>query len=88
MSDQDFFFDEDEAAEEAAPAKTERKQTSAKKPTRSAAAAPAVQSVSVTVAALIGVVALLAGIIVGILIPSGSTAPAAKGMTGRDRDLI
>ncbi len=69
MSDQDFFFDEDETAEDAASEKPARKQAAPRPQTRSAGAAPAVQSVSVTVAALIGVVALLAGIIVGILIP-------------------
>ncbi len=73
MSDQDFFFDEDDAAAE----KPEPARTQVKGPARaprSAAAATAVgaqQSVTMTVAGLIGVVALLIGIIIGILIPTG-----------------
>ncbi len=74
MSDQDFFFDEDEK-----PAKPQSKSAPAKKPAASAAksarpaaktaAAAPEQSVTYTIAALIGVAALLLGVIVGILLP-------------------
>ena len=72
MSDQDFFFDDEAAeakpAEKAAPAQQAAKQA----PRPKATAAPAgAQTVTMTVAGLIGVVALLVGIIVGILIPTG-----------------
>lgn len=81
MSDQDFFFDEDETP--AAPA--------AEKPARPAAPAPArastgagtsatplmEQSVSMMVAGMIGVVCLLAGVLIGVLIPAGATAPSS-----------
>lgn len=78
MSDKDFFFDEDETLEGTsaeAPAATgnERTRTSRAGRAAPAAAAPTfgTQSVSMTVAALFSVVALLAGIIIGILIPAG-----------------
>ncbi len=89
MSDQDFFFDEDEK-----PAKSQSKSAPAKKPatpaaksgssSRNVVAAPA-QSVTYTVAALIGVAALLLGIIVGILLPintGASTATPDAGLSG------
>jgi len=80
VSDQDFFFDEDEQPKKAEKASGGSKATS--KPSASAAAAPAAQSVSMTVAALIGVIALLAGLIVGILLPiGGTTAPAEPTVT-------
>ncbi len=85
MSDQDFFFDEDEPTTEKPAAKPASK--SAAKPTgdtkapasapRAKAAPAGAQSVTMTVAALIGVVALLVGIIIGIVIPTGATQPAA-----------
>jgi len=89
VSDQDFFFDEDESpAEEAKetkkPAKTSG--TASKKVAqRPAAPAPSGEkSVTMTIASLIGVVALLVGIIIGILIPAGGTgtvpAPTATGI--------
>lgn len=74
MSDQDFFFDEDEApAKDTAP----KKAASSDKPaSRTAATAPAAgaQTVSMSVAALIGVIALLAGVIIGIVIPVGGSS--------------
>lgn len=77
MSEQDFFFDEEEqAVEETAPKAGERPaRTQAK---RAAAVAPvaAAQGISMTVASLIGVVALLAGVVIGMLIPSGDSVPA------------
>jgi hypothetical protein len=78
VSDQDFFFDEDEAPAEKPAAKSVAKPGGAKAqasaPRTKTAAVPAgAQSVTMTVAGLIGVVALLVGIIVGILIPTGGT---------------
>ena len=81
MSDQDFFFDDDEAAGDAdAPDKAQSK-TPVKRPRPAAAAAvPAgQQSVTITIAGLIGVVALLLGVVIGLLIPTGgnqATSPA------------
>ena len=83
MSDQDdFFFDEDDTpaqkpADKAAP-KGGAARKEAPAPRAKSAAAPASaggQSVTMTVAALIGVVALLVGIIIGILVPTGGTQP-------------
>jgi hypothetical protein len=75
VSDQDFFFDDEQPAEEAK--STSGKAAGSKRPAAPAAAsdAPGAQDVSMTVAALIGVVALLAGVVIGILLPVGSTAP-------------
>ncbi|MDF1543025.1 MAG: hypothetical protein P1P71_07890 [Anaerosomatales bacterium] len=77
MSDQDFFFDDDEAQADKPAAKSAAKPAGAKArasaPRTKTAAAPAgAQSVTMSVAGLIGVVALLVGIIIGILIPTGS----------------
>ncbi len=75
MSDQDFFFDDDETAgDPKAPASAQSK-TPVKRPRPAAAAAAPVgqQSVTMTVAGLIGVVALLLGVVIGLLIPTGGT---------------
>lgn len=91
MSDQDFFFDEDEqpkAAEKSAPAKRTggSSKSAGAKSSKSAAApeaAAGAQSVSMTIAGLIGVIALLVGVIIGILLPlDGSTGTAGVGATG------
>ncbi|MDZ4177838.1 MAG: hypothetical protein U1E29_01185 [Coriobacteriia bacterium] len=84
MSDQDFFFDEDETSTEAnAEAPTAKRETEAAKPVaRAASPAASMQSVSMMVAVLIGVVALLAGVIIGILIPSGSASVPAPSAIG------
>ncbi|MDZ4178398.1 MAG: hypothetical protein U1E29_04075 [Coriobacteriia bacterium] len=84
MSDQDFFFDEDEtSAETNAGASTAKRETEASKPAaRVASPAAAIQSVSMMVAVLIGVVALLAGVIIGILIPSGTPNVPAPNTIG------
>lgn len=91
MSDQDFFFDEDESpAEETKETKkaTKTSGTAPKKATQKPAApAPSGEkSVTMTIASLIGVVALLVGIIIGILIPAGGTGnvPAPTTPTGVD----
>lgn len=88
MSDQDFFFDEDEKADEEVAEKPARKQASGKPAPRQTAARQSAagygggQSVTMTVAALIAVVALLVGVIIGILIPAGAStttpSPAAS----------
>lgn len=113
MSDQDFFFDEDEttAAEAAKPAsKSASKATpgrsSAAKATPAAKTTPAAKApaakaapasaggsqVSLTVAALMTVVGLLLGVIIGFVLPGGGSstttgttttgAPAGMGGTG------
>lgn len=82
MSDQDFFFDEDEAPEQkpaekaASKGGTARKSTAAPSPKKAASTPVAGQTVTMTVAGLIGVVALLVGIIIGIVIPVGGSQPA------------
>jgi len=82
VSDQDFFFDEDEPKKETAP-----KTSSSKKSTssgRSSDAAPAAgmadQSVSLTVTVLVGVVTALLGIIIGIFVGRGLAGPAVPGV--------
>jgi len=85
VSDQDFFFDDEEQAAKPAakPAAKQASGTKAPAATRPKAAVPAgAQTVTMTVAGLIGVVALLVGIIIGILIPTGQqqTGSPAGGM--------
>ncbi len=74
MSDQDFFFDE----EEAAPAPKPRQSRSASRAESAPAAAERessgggsffAQDVSMSIAALMSVIALLVGVIVGIVMP-------------------
>lgn len=76
--DQDFFFDEEETVVEEKPVAAKAKTTQVSEPKAAApvgatGAAAAVQTVTMTVAALIGVVALLVGVIIGIVIPVGAT---------------
>lgn len=73
MSDQDFFFEDEERTEESAPAKASAKQPAAKAGSAAAGVPFAQQSVSMTVAGLVAVCTLLVGVIVGILLP-GSAA--------------
>ncbi|MCE5191956.1 MAG: hypothetical protein LLG08_09405 [Actinomycetia bacterium] len=81
MSDQDFFFDEEEDAKPAPKeASTGHEQVSA----RQAAAVKRSffeQSVSMTIAALIAVIALLLGVIIGYVIPSADTTPVVSSPT-------
>lgn len=89
MSDQDFFFDEEEQVAKEAP-KTSSKSTKAAAPkadkaapvARKASPAPAPrpaggifeQSVSMTVAALMTVIGILVGVIIGFVVaPDGAT---------------
>jgi len=77
VSDQDFFFDEDEQPK-AKPAKASTKSEGKPSAPRSKAPAPtAAQTVSLTVAGLIAVCTLLLGVIIGIALPSGDTATTA-----------
>jgi hypothetical protein len=93
VSDQDFFFDEEEQQEEK-PAKSggssakksdasSKKSAPAKRSSSASASDTPVmeRSVSVMIAGLIGVVALLAGVIVGILIPTESSVPGPTATT-------
>ncbi|MDZ4168924.1 MAG: hypothetical protein U1E26_04610 [Coriobacteriia bacterium] len=87
MSDQDFFFDEDEATPEKtaeAPKKSASSKPAASKEPAAAVAASGEQSVSLTVTVLVAVVAVLVGVILGIFIGRGLAAPApvATGMPG------
>jgi len=85
VSDQDFFFDEEDDAKPAAKGATKpatgSKAASAPKGSRAPQPAAAsggsffAQNVSMAVTSLVAVIALLVGLIVGILIPSGSTTP-------------
>ena len=88
MSDQDFFFDEDEKPAAKAPVKRAGGATGAAKPagkTAVPAAGPAstVATVTMTVAILIGVIGILIGAIGGIFIGRGlaSTTVASPGLT-------
>jgi len=90
--DQDFFFEEEAPAKASQPSKGS-KSSGAARPTApsssakgTAAAAPAENTVSFTNAALIAVVTLLVGVIIGVMLPIGGTntntnTPAATGTT-------
>lgn len=86
MSDQDFFFDEEDeaaapAAKDPSPAAAKRSQPApAKRAAQPATASPAFfeQSVSMMVAALMTVIGLLVGVIIGFVIApdgGGTVAP-------------
>lgn len=95
VSDKDFFFDEDETQDQA-PAKSGGAKPASKRkaaasvetdlvesdPAPSSSVSFSMQSVSMTVAALIGVVALLTGVIIGMFIPGGPTATTGASGTG------
>jgi hypothetical protein len=75
VSDQDFFFDEDEKPSKPAPSKSSAKSSSAKPVATSAKSTSAPAGgfeLTWTITALIGVVALLLGVIVGYAIPKGA----------------
>lgn len=85
MSDQDFFFDEEDDAKPAA--KVASKATAGSKaasgskggrapqPVAASGGSFFAQSVSMAITSLVAVIALLVGLIIGILIPSGSATP-------------
>ncbi|MDO9556454.1 MAG: hypothetical protein Q7J82_02570 [Coriobacteriia bacterium] len=82
MSDQDFFFDEEEEATPASksvarPAKSSKP---APKATAATTASPSVldRDVSMTVAALMAVIALLLGVIIGLVIPTSGVGGTAS----------
>lgn len=79
MSDQDFFFDEEDdvkpAAKGASKAAAAPKGNRAPQPAATPGGSFFAQSVSMAVTSLVAVIALLVGLIVGILIPSGSATP-------------
>ena len=83
MSDQDFFFDEDEKPSKTT-AKTPAKKsgTSSSSSTRStaastSAASAAAQPVSMTIAILMGVIGLLLGTVIGLMVGMNLVKPAA-----------
>jgi hypothetical protein len=82
VSDQDFFFDEDEPTKEAAPTNSPSKTSTTT--SRATAAAPAVgmadQSVSLMVTILVGVVTALLGVIIGIFVGRGLATTAVPGV--------
>jgi len=75
VSDQDFFFDEDEQPKADAPKASGSKKGSSS--SKAAASAPAAQSNSMTVTILVGVIAALLGVIIGIFVGRSLAAPAA-----------
>lgn len=75
MSDQDFFFDEDE---QPTPARVAKAAPEADE-TQAVVSVAGAQGISMAVASLIGVIALLAGVIVGVLLPIGNAPSATTG---------
>ena len=78
MSDQDFFFDDEgeQPAKSGKPAKGAPKEQTGKKSAASSPAATASfwqQDTTMAVTGLVGVIALLLGVIVGIVLPVGDT---------------
>jgi len=80
VSDQDFFFDEDQPAETASKPAPAKKGGSGTGPARPASGSE--QSVSVTIVALVGVVAALLGVIIGLFIGRSMATPAVVAPTG------
>lgn len=93
MSEQDFFFDDDESVPAKAapkPAKAAPKPAKAAKAVAASPVAPAAapeaqdffsQSVSMSIAALLAVCALLVGVIVGVMLPVGGSGVGGVGST-------
>ena len=80
MSDQDFFFDEDEQPAKAtakAPASSQAKGGAA----QSAASGGSGQSVSLMVTVLVGVIAALLGMIIGIFVGQSLAGPSVPAAT-------
>ncbi len=76
VSDQDFFFDEDEKPAAKSGAKKGSAPAKAATPAPPAAAPADAQSVTLTVAVLIGVIGILLGVVVGLFIGKGMATPA------------
>lgn len=96
MSDQDFFFDEEDEPVKSAPsprskstARTEPARSGAPRPRQSAPSSSAGffdQSVSMAVAALMTAIGLLVGVIAGFLIaPGGSARNTGSPVTGLEQ---
>ncbi len=86
MSDQDFFFDEDEKPAEKSTSKStdkpaSRKSGSSSGSTAATSASIGEQTVTMTVAALIGVVTLLLGVIIGLFVAPDSSKVAAPSVS-------
>jgi len=82
VSDQDFFFDEE--SDSKPPVKTSSA-AKVKPVARTSAPAQASffeQSVSMSIAALMVVIALLVGVIIGFVIPTGGETPPVTATTG------
>lgn len=77
MSDQDFFFDEDEQPKKDAGKSGGSKKAAA---TPAASSAATAEGVSMTVMALVAVVAILVGIIIGIFVGRGLAASTVPGV--------
>ena len=83
MSDQeDFFFDEEEKPAEPKKAPAPRSKAAAGVAAPSAASSFGGQSVTMAVAGLIAVCALLVGVIIGILVGGTDNVPAPSATTG------
>jgi hypothetical protein len=80
VSEQDFFFDEDEQPKQ--PAKQSAKSSDSTKSSKPAAASSTPGSVTTTVTALVGVVALLIGVILGIFVGQSLATPTVSGNGG------
>ena len=82
MSDQDFFFDEDEKPAKPSPKAPAKKggATPASKPSGSSASGSAApsgqQTVTMTVAVLVGVIGVLLGVVIGLFVGRSMVPPA------------
>jgi hypothetical protein len=82
VSDQDFFFDEDEkpakSAGTPAPKKTgsSASGSGASKPSKTSTDAAPVQTVSMTIAILIGVIGILLGAVIGLFVGKSMAVPS------------
>jgi len=83
VSDQDFFFDEEDGAKPPVKASgTAKAKPAAPAQTPRGGGSFFEQSVSMSIAALMTVIALLVGVIIGFVIPTGGTTPPVATTTG------
>ncbi|MEI7814428.1 MAG: hypothetical protein WCJ13_06520 [Coriobacteriia bacterium] len=88
MSDQDFFFDEDEKPAKSggnAPAKkagSSPSRTGSKSTASSAGASAQGQSVSMTIAVLMAVIGILLGAVIGLFVGKSMAVPSVAGTIG------
>ena len=87
MSDQDFFFDEDEKPAKSAGTSAPRRRVIVfpSGPALSSAGACSAQSVSMTVAVLIGVIGILLGAVIGLFVGKSMAVPPCR-HPGRGRN--